>query len=312
MKLLGSAPLKKERMDNDELMLHSMFAFGLSPDHKIHRYNIFAYVQSHLAIRSEEALQGAINKKYYFDNIGDGYYVLNDLGRSKLNSLTPTSQILKLSDKFIFQREWEGDYYSVIVNPLSTSKKFSLFVNGKEEKGKNAKHKLEQSGASFITHSGTDLRTVFNWIVQSESFKWYVPENDSEIINVLRGIAEPLVEISKESDEISFTEGKEKYRLHRYKERNSKIVNLAKQSCLEKSGRLDCQICGFNFSKMYGEVGVGFIEAHHIIPISELNEEVETNLSDIIMICSNCHRMIHRRRPWLSIDEIKMLVKNAI
>jgi len=312
MKLLGVAPLKKERTDNDELMLQAMSAFGLSPEQKIHRYNIFAYVQTHLAIRSEEALQGAINKKYYYDNIGDGYYLLNDFGKNKLNSLAPSKKILSLSDKFIFQREWKGDFYSVIVNPISTSKKFSLFVNGEKEMGKIAKQRLEENGASFITHSGTDLRTVFNWIVQSESYKWYVPETEDEIKNVLSGILDPLVEISQESDEISFPEGKEKYRLHRYKERSSKITNLAKQNFLKKYGQLYCQICGFNFSNTYGSIGDGFMEAHHIVPISELNEEVETKLSDIILICSNCHRMIHRRRPWLSIDEIKALIKGAI
>lgn len=308
MKLLGVAPLKKERTDNDELMLQSMFAYGLSPNQKIHRYNIFAYVQSHLAIRSEEALQGAINKKYYFEKVGDGFYLLNDHGANKLNSITPTEQILSLSDKFIFQREWSGDYYSVIVDPLSTSKKISLFVNGDEEKGKYAKQKLEQGRASFITHSGTDLRTVFNWIVQSESFKWYVPENENEIQNVLKGIFELFIEISQESDELSFPEGKEKYRIHRYKERNSKITNLAKNQFFERYGHLDCQICGFNFNETYGEIGTGFIEAHHIIPISELNEEIETKISDIILICSNCHRMIHRKRPWLSIKELQRLI----
>ena len=35
-----------------------------------------------------------------------------------------------------------------------------------------------------------------------------------------------------------------------------------------------CMICGFDFEKKYGELGKGYIEVHHIRPLSEIDEEV--------------------------------------
>lgn len=46
--------------------------------------------------------------------------------------------------------------------------------------------------------------------------------------------------------------------------------------------------------KVYGDVGKDYIEAHHAIPLSEYNEEHEVKPEDFIMLCPNCHTMIHR------------------
>lgn len=74
---------------------------------------------------------------------------------------------------------------------------------------------------------------------------------------------------------------------------------------------LSCKVCGFNFEKMYGERGKDFIEVHHINPLSHLKgKEVFINPeTDLVPVCSNCHRMIHRRHDnVLTIDELKELV----
>ena len=78
---------------------------------------------------------------------------------------------------------------------------------------------------------------------------------------------------------------------------------------MEFNKRLSCQVCNFSFEENYGGLGKGFIEAHHIFPISELTEETPTKVEDIALVCSNCHRMLHRRRPWLSLEELNK-VKN--
>lgn len=71
-----------------------------------------------------------------------------------------------------------------------------------------------------------------------------------------------------------------------------------------------CAICGFDFEKHYGVRGRGFIEIHHTTPLHSLEQEIHVNpATDLIPVCSNCHRMIHRRREnILSIGEmIKIL-----
>ena len=72
-----------------------------------------------------------------------------------------------------------------------------------------------------------------------------------------------------------------------------------------------CKICGFDFEKTYGTRGMGFIEIHHIKPLSFTNEETYINPeTDLIPVCANCHRMIHRNKnKILSIEEMKSLIK---
>lgn len=117
--------------------------------------------------------------------------------------------------------------------------------------------------------------------------------------------AEPF--IAEEDDELAFPEGKEIFRLHKSKERNRELIKAAKQKRLQIDEKLCCQVCGFSFADSYGELGEGFIEAHHLFPISQLTEETETKIDDLALVCSNCHRMLHRRRPWLTLDELKTI-----
>lgn len=63
---------------------------------------------------------------------------------------------------------------------------------------------------------------------------------------------------------------KVKLRKHIYKEGNPKLVIEAKKQFKEYNGKLFCEVCGFNFEKVYGELGIDYIEAHHIKAISIL------------------------------------------
>jgi 5-methylcytosine-specific restriction protein A len=104
-----------------------------------------------------------------------------------------------------------------------------------------------------------------------------------------------------------FPEGKIAERKHKYRERNSKVTRLAKQHFKEVNGHLFCQICGFDFENEYGKIGKDFIEAHHTTPISEMKKDHKTKIEDIAILCANCHRMTHRRRPWLRMKDMKKL-----
>lgn len=111
------------------------------------------------------------------------------------------------------------------------------------------------------------------------------------------------------SSRTGFPEGKIKEKLHLSRERNSELVRQAKNTALMQKGCLKCACCGFDFFATYGEVGKGFIEAHHTKPISTLHEDgEETKMNDISLVCSNCHQMLHRKRPWLETDELSELL----
>jgi hypothetical protein len=64
--------------------------------------------------------------------------------------------------------------------------------------------------------------------------------------------------------------------------------------CKERD-EYECQVCGMNFASVYGQqLGTGFAEAHHKKPLGSLSDKVKTRLEDLITVCANCHRMLHR------------------
>ena len=122
--------------------------------------------------------------------------------------------------------------------------------------------------------------------------------------------ATSALSIVPEDDESAFPEGKVRYALHRRMERNATIVRKAKENRVARTGKLQCDVCSFDFSTTYGSRGEGFIEAHHKVPVATLGGEVKTSISDLAMVCSNCHRMLHRGTPMLSVKELRGIVND--
>jgi predicted HNH restriction endonuclease len=92
------------------------------------------------------------------------------------------------------------------------------------------------------------------------------------------------------------------------RERDPELVRRAKEKAMNESGRLACLVCAFDFATVYGDVGKGFIERHHLLPLAELMAEHLARLRDLALVCSNCHRMLHRKRPWLRIGQLVALL----
>ncbi|WP_170291562.1 EVE domain-containing protein [Heliobacterium mobile] len=112
----------------------------------------------------------------------------------------------------------------------------------------------------------------------------------------------------EDEEEKTFPEGKVYYRLHKKRERSRTLVNQKKEQVKREGEKLICQVCTFDFEKTYGVIGKDFIEVHHTKPISEMKENDETSLDDLAVVCSNCHRMLHRRRPWLTTEQLTSLL----
>lgn len=126
----------------------------------------------------------------------------------------------------------------------------------------------------------------------------------------LRGFVPTAASMDITQDDAGFPEGRVVLRKHLLRERNHQVILLAKQRYLEQHGHLECEACGFNFEACYGEIGQGFIEGHHTKPVSELEPGEQTRAEDIVLLCSNCHSMIHRRRPWLTKDQLRNLLNS--
>lgn len=100
-------------------------------------------------------------------------------------------------------------------------------------------------------------------------------------------------------------EGKVATRVHRYRERDRRLVEEAKIQALKTHGRLFCVACGFDFSERYGDVGANIIDVHHTRPVHTMQPGEKTKVVDLTLLCSNCHRVVHSRRKWLTIDQVK-------
>ena len=117
---------------------------------------------------------------------------------------------------------------------------------------------------------------------------------------------------SEFTDATPFFEGSVRVREHKQRERNRKVVEQAKRLFKQKNGRLYCQICGLDFEQVYGEIGKGFIEAHHNVPLAAEDKEREIRVCDFTLVCSNCHSMLHRVFGGESptIEDLKKRMKN--
>jgi 5-methylcytosine-specific restriction enzyme A len=106
-------------------------------------------------------------------------------------------------------------------------------------------------------------------------------------------------------------EGVVPLRLHRSRERNQALMRERKRRALAQLGRLECEVCNFDFKKVYGEICEGFIECHYSVPVSELRPGQRTKLSDLALVCANCHRMLHRPRGTMTIDALRAFLTNG-
>lgn len=212
--------------------------------------------------------------------------------------------------------DWKrtGDYYSVLFprsrsGPIAeihkqTNFSNSIFLSWKYRPslhdGENEKRRayFEQAFGSrdVLLHLPSVLDEIESFI------------EDAAYLIECRTKADSLAEQAPRSRD-GFPEGRLVERRHLARERNPALIKLAKDRALENFGRLLCACCGFDFESTYGALGTGFIEAHHIKPLSSLTtDEVVTSVEDLALVCSNCHRMLHRRRPWLGVDELQKLL----
>lgn len=123
----------------------------------------------------------------------------------------------------------------------------------------------------------------------------------------IRKAADDLNAIVRFDEKGTFPEGRRIERLHKSRERSPRVVSEAKERhASTHNGNLPCEICGFDFRKVYGDRGRHFIEAHHKIPLNMLEEGQlsDTTADDLALVCANCHRMLHKN-PYSTVDDLK-------
>jgi 5-methylcytosine-specific restriction protein A len=99
-----------------------------------------------------------------------------------------------------------------------------------------------------------------------------------------------------------------KYSWHKSLERSSRAGRLAKEAHGYR-----CQVCDLSFKEKYGPLGTDFIEVHHLVPLSTLDlDEARTySINDFSVLCSNCHRMIHKSHDPSDLKGFKAMLKKV-
>ena len=166
-------------------------------------------------------------------------------------------------------------------------------------------HYLGLKGEFRGLFNETSLEEAIDCLNQADSVEY------AEIIKLLefRLRAEKQVSLDTELETnqdfiVSKDGAKHTYLTTRYER------NLTNRMQAIKCHGTKCMACGFDFLEFYGERGRDYIEVHHVVPLSTLDEAVDVNPhTDLIVVCANCHRMIHRKRNEpLTLEQLKALI----
>lgn len=172
--------------------------------------------------------------------------------------------------------------------------------------GATTSHRWQQS-IKAITAPGAEVH-VFYRNDSSDSFSYAgmgtaVDVSDDTPVRVLWRFLESPTDAG--AAHTTHTEGGKKVKQVTVVERNPK----ARRDCLKHYGPT-CAVCSLAFTDRYGALGAGFMHVHHLTMVSSLPEETEIDpVADLRPVCPNCHAMLHRRKPPLSIDELQALLR---
>lgn len=156
-------------------------------------------------------------------------------------------------------------------------------------------------------------RAVMGGIGQSNI--WYADKDESQaivsrVISLInKGAVPTLPDIDKTQ---SILEGNPRLVAHLRRERNPAIIKAKKVAIIRATGKLCCEACGFDFKEVYGEIGDGCCEVHHLQSLSKADGLVKTELEDLAIVCSNCHRIIHRTDPMIPISSLAKHLRECI
>ncbi len=82
----------------------------------------------------------------------------------------------------------------------------------------------------------------------------------------------------------------------------------ARIACIEHYG-YSCSVCDFNFVSRYGKLGNNFIHVHHLTQVATIGKKYSVDpIEDLRPVCPNCHAMLHKKNPPLTIEELKALI----
>jgi hypothetical protein len=128
---------------------------------------------------------------------------------------------------------------------------------------------------------------------------WIVPKQDGEARSKARAakFTEELAKLIPTAEERSWIEGNPRIVSHLIRERQPGLARQKRAEFIEHHGRLYCEHCLLDPVERYGpEVGAACIEVHHHrVHVSKMSPGHRTVTDDLMCLCANCHRVLHRK-----------------
>jgi 5-methylcytosine-specific restriction enzyme A len=167
----------------------------------------------------------------------------------------------------------------------------------------------------WYSHEAEQIGRLLNWQPEGlwlgvfvlfdrrgHTWHWIMRPELAQALEILGVVTPAAFRLSEELDTSArYPEGaKQRITINAY-ERNAE----ARQRCIAHHG-CRCAVCGFDFQEVYGALGTGFIHVHHLIPLSAVDERYAVDpIVDLRPVCPNCHAMLHRQTPPLTIEELR-------
>jgi 5-methylcytosine-specific restriction endonuclease McrA len=152
--------------------------------------------------------------------------------------------------------------------------------------------------------NSSELRKTADRMIALKSVLFGQTNAGSALI-LVEAEAQPPVE----AEQIVGKEGRLLMRLHVYKERDRKFAKQVKDHYRHAhGGTLHCEACGCIPVQTYGPAGESSMEAHHKVPIEQLQPDSVTLVQDMAMLCASCHRVVHSQKPCLTVEQVKDLI----
>jgi predicted HNH restriction endonuclease len=202
------------------------------------------------------------------------------------------------------------DKFSQKVRNLVSHRTLEDFGYAEYQKS-NKSHEIKPQGTDYLQNNEDILMYIL-----SNNFGY------DDVIDNLSNITQKTSEnkklkVQQFDEDYIINEGLQKFRKYHVYDRSNKLRKYAIEH-FEHNGIISCKACDFVFEKFYGEyLGKGFIEIHHIKPIfqyegDDINKTIHQALQNLVPLCSNCHRIVHRKRDNILNIDIPFLKSEII
>lgn len=181
----------------------------------------------------------------------------------------------------------------------------------------NNRQQGERSGSFTLTQSGKEFldenMNVINYLLNND----FNSEDLKEAFDTVYENRERASSIETFDENTTINEGTQSIVQTNVYKRSSKLRNKAIEF-YTIDNKIKCKVCCFDFEDFYGDFGKGFIEIHHQKPVFQFDgddteQTIEQALTNVIPVCPNCHRMIHRRRENpLTFEEVKSHIRSEL